>query len=95
MHDAIVECFTEIQKIEDNIRYLEKHLEIASQINEKMEFLHTKIGEMERWRDMEKNVPTGLPTIKAYDIILHTFLTMCVKRWLPGLKKALSKVLQE
>ena len=24
---------------------------------------------------MEKNVPSGLPTIKAYDIILHTLST--------------------
>ena len=30
LHDVKVECFTEIQKMEDNIKALEKHLEIAS-----------------------------------------------------------------
>ena len=36
LHDVKVECFIEIQKMEDKIKALEKHLEIASHINQKM-----------------------------------------------------------
>ena len=54
---------------------LEKHLEIVSQINLKMESLQTKIEEFDKWRNMEKSVPNGLPTIKYYDIRLHTLAT--------------------
>ena len=37
-----------------------------------MESLQTKIEELDIWRNMEKSVPSGLPTIKDYDIRLHT-----------------------
>ena len=57
------------------IKALEKHLEIASQINQKMESPHIKVEELDIWRNMEKNVPSGLPGIKAYDIRLHTSAT--------------------
>ena len=40
-----------------------------------MESLQIKVEDMERWRKMEKNVPSGLPGIKAYDIRLHTLAT--------------------
>ena len=30
---------------------------------------------MDRWRNIEKNVPSGLPGIKDYDIKLHTLAT--------------------
>ena len=33
LHDVKVECFTKIQKMEEKVKYLEKHLEIVSQIN--------------------------------------------------------------
>ena len=59
----------------DKVKYLGKCLEIVSQINQKMESLQTKIEELDRWRNMEKNVPSGLPTIKAYDIRLHIVAT--------------------
>ena len=39
LHDVKVECFIEIQKMEDKVRALEKHLEIVSQINQKLESL--------------------------------------------------------
>ena len=39
LHDVKVECFTNIEKMVDNIKALEQHLEIASQINQKMESL--------------------------------------------------------
>ena len=37
-----------------------------------MESLQHKIEELEKWRSMEKNVPSSLPTVKTYDIKLHT-----------------------
>ena len=61
--------------MEDKIKALEKYFMIASQINQKMESLHIKIEELDKWRNMEKNVPRGLQGIKAYDIRLHTLAT--------------------
>ena len=59
----------------EKVKSLEKHLEIVSQINLKMESLHTKIEERDRWRKMEKGDPSGLLEIKSYDIRLHTLST--------------------
>ena len=56
----------------EKVKDLEKHLEIASQINLKMESLQDNIEELHKWRNMEKNVPSSLPTVKSYNIILHT-----------------------
>ena len=56
------------------MKVLEKHLEIVSQLNLKMESLQVKIEELEKW-SIEKNVPSSLPVIKTYDIILHTLAT--------------------
>jgi glutamate mutase epsilon subunit len=39
LHDVKVECFIEIQKMVDKVKYLEKHLEIVSQVNQRMESL--------------------------------------------------------
>ena len=75
LHDVKVECFTEIQKMVDKIKALENHIEIASQINQKMESLQIKVKELDRWKNLEKIVPSGLPRIKAYDIRLHTLAT--------------------
>ena len=75
MHDAKVEFLLKIQKMEDKIKALEKHFEIASQINQKMESLQIKVEELDKWKNMEKIVPSGLPGIKAYDIRLHTLAT--------------------
>ena len=74
-HDVKVECFTEIQKMVEKMKALEKHLEIVSKINLKMESLQTKIEELEKWRNMEESVPSSLPIVKAYDIRLHTLAT--------------------
>ena len=68
LHDVKVECFTEIQKIVEKIKALEKHLKIVSQINLKMESLQFKIEELDRWRNMEKSVPSSLPIVNTYDI---------------------------
>ena len=59
----------------EKVKALEKHLEILSQINLKMESLQAKIEELDKWRNMEKNIPSNLPTAKAYDIRLHTLDT--------------------
>ena len=68
LHDVKVECFTKIQKMEENVKAMEKHLEIVSQINFKMESLQTKIEELDKWMNMEKNVPSSLLVVKSYDI---------------------------
>ena len=46
-----------------------------SHINLKMESLQVKIKDLDKWRDMEKNVPCSLPVIKTYDNRLHTLTT--------------------
>lgn len=75
LHDVKMECFTEIQKMVDKVKVLENHLEIVSQINLKMESLQVNINELDKWRNIEKNVPSNLPVIKTYDISLHTLAT--------------------
>ena len=40
-----------------------------------MESLQVKIEELDRWRNMEKIVPSSLPAVKTYDIMLHTLAT--------------------
>ena len=57
------------------VKALERDLEIVSQINLKMESLQTKIEELDKWRNMEKNVPSSLTVVKTYDIRLHTLDT--------------------
>ena len=42
LHDVKVECFTEVQKLAEKVKDLERHLKIVSQINLKMESLQTK-----------------------------------------------------
>ena len=61
--------------MEDKVKDLEKDLGVVSQINNKMESLQIKIEEPDKWRNMEKIVPSGLPEIKDYDIRLHTLST--------------------
>jgi hypothetical protein len=61
--------------MEKKVKDLEEHLEIVSQINLKMESLQTKIEELDRWRNMEKSVASGLPIVKSYDINLLTLAT--------------------
>ena len=59
----------------EKVKALKKHLEIVSQINLKIESLQTKIEELHKWRNMEKNVSSSLLAVKAYDIKLHTLAT--------------------
>ena len=61
--------------MKDKIKALEKHFDIVSQVNQKIESLQIKVEELERQRNMYKIVPSGLPGIKSYDIRLHTLAT--------------------
>lgn len=56
----------------EKVKSLEKHLEIVSHINLKMESLQVKIEELDKWRNMDKNVPSILLVVKTSDIRLHT-----------------------
>lgn len=75
LHDIKMECFTKVQKMVDKVKNLEKHLEMVSQINLKMESLQVKIEELDKWRSIEKNVPSILPLIKTHEINVHTLDT--------------------
>ena len=57
------------------VKMVEKHLKIISQINQKMRSLQVKIEYLDKWRSIEKNVPSILPVIKSYDISVHTLAT--------------------
>ena len=46
-----------------------------SHIKFKLKSLQVKIEELDRWKNKEKSVPGSLPTIKTYDIRLHTLDT--------------------
>ena len=92
--------------MEEKVKYLEKHLEIVSQINLKMESLKTKIEELDRWRNMEKSVPSGLSEIKSYYIKLHTLetnehqepaskLAERARKSLPGMMDVYDKLVQD
>ena len=72
LHDVNLECFNEIQKMVEKVKALEKHFKIVSQINLKMKSLQVNIEELDRWRNMEKSVPSSLLVVKTYDIRLHT-----------------------
>jgi hypothetical protein len=75
IHHVKVECFMEILNMDEKPKAQEKHLDIMSQINLNIKSLQTKIEELDKRRIMEKSVPSSPPTIKAYDIRLHTLST--------------------
>ena len=75
LYDVKVECFKEIQKMEEKVKSLEKHLDIVSQINLKMDSLQAKIEELDKQRNMDKNIPSIIYVVKAYAISLHTLAT--------------------
>ena len=70
-----MECFNEVKKMTDKVKSIEKHLEIVSQTYQRMRDLQEKIVELEEWRSTKKNIPRSLPTIKSYDIIVHSMAT--------------------
>ena len=59
----------------DKVKALEKHVEIVSQVNLKMGSLQVKIEGLDKWRSIEKNVPSSNLSIKSYDISLHSLTT--------------------
>lgn len=61
--------------MDEKLKDLEKHIEVVSYINLKMESLLAKIEELEKWRNTKKNVPSSLPVVKYFDIRLHTLAT--------------------
>ena len=75
LHDVKVECFTKILKMAEKVKALEKHLEFVSRINLKMESLQAKIEEIDKLKNMDKSVLSSLPSVKSYDIRLHTLAT--------------------
>ena len=70
-----MECFDKAKKMVDNVKMIEKHLDIVSQTHQRMRNLQEKIIELEGWRSIEKNIPSSLPTIKSYDITVYSMAT--------------------
>ena len=70
-----MECFAEIKMMADKVKMVEKDLKIVSQTNKRMRDLQAKIEDLQEWRSMEKNVSSSFPTIKSYDISVHTLAT--------------------
>ena len=64
-----------IQKMVDKMKMVKKHLEIVSQTNKRMRYLQVKIDDLDKWRRMEKNVPSIVTITKSYDISLHALAT--------------------
>ena len=75
LYDVKMECFNEVKKMVDKVKIIEKHLEIVSETYQRMRDLQAKIVELEEWRSTEKNIPSSLPMIKSYDIIVHSMAT--------------------
>ena len=75
LYDVKMECFNEIKKMADKVKMIEKHLEIVSQIYQRMRDLQAKIVELEEWRSTKKNIPSSIPMIKSYDITVHSMAT--------------------
>jgi tRNA-dihydrouridine synthase len=75
LFDKKIEFFHEIEKMTDKVKSIEKHLEMVSQTHQRMRDLQDKIIELEEWRSTEKKIPSSLPTIKGYDIIVYSIAT--------------------
>ena len=63
-----------------------------------MEPLQVKIEELDKWRSIEKNVPSSLPVIKTYDISLHTLATnecqQLASRFEEGARQNLARMME-
>ena len=75
IYDVKMECFTEIKKMADKAKMVEKHLEIVSQTYQRMRDLQAKIEGLKEWRSTENNIPSSLLVIKSYDISVHALDT--------------------
>ena len=63
----------------EKVKPMEKHFEIVSQINLNMESLQAKIEELDKLRNMEKNVPSSLPIVNIMTSSYTLWLLMNVK----------------
>ena len=70
-----MECFNEVKIITNKVKSIEKHLEIVSQTYQRMRDLQEKNVKLKKWRSTKKNIPSSLPTIKSYDIMVHSMAT--------------------
>ena len=70
-----MECFDKVKKMVDNVKVIEKHLDIVSQTYQRMRNLQEKIIELNEWRSTEKDIPSSLPLVKGYDIIVYSMAT--------------------
>ena len=59
----------------DKVKMIKKHLEIVSQTYQRMRDLQAKIIELEELRSIEKDIPSSLPMVKSYDIMVYSMAT--------------------
>ena len=71
-----MECFDKVQKMVDKVKMIEKHLDIISQTHQRMRNLQEKNIELDGWRNIEKNIPSSLPSVKSYDIMVYSMATI-------------------
>ena len=61
--------------MDDNVKMIEKHLDIVSQTHHKMRELQEKIIEINECRSTKRDIPNSLPSVKSYDIIVYSMAT--------------------
>ena len=67
-----MECFDKVKKMLDNVKMIKKNLDIISQTHQRMRNLQEKIIELDEWRSTKKDIPSSLPSVKRYDIIVYS-----------------------
>ena len=60
-----------------------------------MRDLQEKIIELEEWRSTEKNIPSSLPMVKCYDIMVYFMATMECQDLACRFEENARKILQE
>ena len=76
LFDVKMECFNEVKKMTNKVKSIENHLKIVSQTYQRMRDLQEKIIELKECRSTEKYIPSSLPIIKSYDIMVHSIAAM-------------------
>ena len=54
LYDVKMECFDKVNKMDDKVKMIEKHIDIVSQTHQKMRNLQEKIIELDEWRSTKK-----------------------------------------
>ena len=75
LYDIKMECFDKVMKMVDKVKMIEKNLNIVSQTHQRMRNLQEKIIELDGWRSTRKNIPSSLPSVKSYDIMVYSMAT--------------------